>query len=131
MIIELVDPLRYNFHQKVNWGLYKGRKKEHYIYLLISWHHRNVSDNIKQSILFINSANEVWKQLNKRFMLSNDSRKYKLNRNLFGLKQHKMKINDYFTTLNSLLEETDSMNTLPTIINVAIDVTTFLTTLET
>lgn len=30
MIIELVDPLRYNFHQNVNWGLYKGRKKKNY-----------------------------------------------------------------------------------------------------
>lgn len=64
-------------------------------------------------------------------MLSNDSRKYKLNRNLFGLKQHKMKNNNYFTTFNSLLEEIDSMNTLPTITNVSIDVTTFLITLET
>lgn len=28
--------------------------------LVISWLHSNVSDNIKQSILFINSAYEVW-----------------------------------------------------------------------
>lgn len=64
-------------------------------------------------------------------MLSNGSRKYKLNKDLFGLKQNKMKINDYFTTLSSLWEEIDSINTLPTITTVAADVTTFLTTLDT
>ena len=99
--------------------------------LVISWLHNNVSDNIRQSILFINSAYDVWKQLEKRFMLSNGSRKYKLTRDLFGLKQNKLKINDYFTTLSSLWEEIDSMNTLPAITTVASDVTTLLTTLET
>lgn len=31
--------------------------------LVIAWIHGNVSDNIKRSILFINSAHEIWKQL--------------------------------------------------------------------
>lgn len=99
--------------------------------LVISWLHSNVSDNIKHSILFINSAYDIWKQLEKCFMLSNGSRKYKLNRDLFGLKQNKVKVNDYFTTLSSLWEEIDSMNTLPTVTTVAADVTILLTTLET
>lgn len=99
--------------------------------MVVSWLHGNVSDPIKQSILFINSAYEIWRQLEKRFMLSNGSRKYKLNRDLFGLKQNKLKINDYFTTLSSLWDEIESMNTLPVVTTVAPDVTTLLTTLET
>lgn len=35
--------------------------------MVTSWIHNNVSDTIKQSILFITSASEVWKQLEKRF----------------------------------------------------------------
>lgn len=99
--------------------------------MVISWLHGNVSDNIKQSNLFINSAYEIWKHLEKRFMLSNGSRKYKLNRDLFALKQNKTKINDYFTTLSSLWEEIESMNNLSAITTVATDVTTLLTALET
>lgn len=73
--------------------------------LVISWLHNNVCESIKQSILFINTASEIWKQLEKRFLLSNDSRKYKLSKDLFSLKQNNLKINDYFTTMSSLWEE--------------------------
>ncbi|XP_074366651.1 uncharacterized protein LOC141707382 [Apium graveolens] len=98
--------------------------------LVISRLHNNVSKNIKQSILFINSAHDVWLHLEKRFMLTNGSRKYKLTRDLFSLKQNKMKINDYFTTLSSLWEEIDSINTLPIVTPTADDIAKFMTTLQ-
>lgn len=44
--------------------------------LVISWLHNNVSESIKKSILFISTAAEIWKQLEKRFMLTHGSRKY-------------------------------------------------------
>ncbi|XP_074343083.1 uncharacterized protein LOC141680887 [Apium graveolens] len=66
----------------------------------------------------------------KRFMLSNGSRKYKLNRDLFALKQNRSKINDYYTTLSSLWEEIDSMNTHPPVTTVADDVKAFIKSLE-
>ncbi|XP_074345088.1 uncharacterized protein LOC141684147 [Apium graveolens] len=80
--------------------------------LVISWLHSNVS--------------EVWSQLEKRFLLSNGSRKYKLNKDLFALKQNNMKLNDYFTTLSSLWEEIESMNALPVVTTVATDITAFI-----
>lgn len=64
-------------------------------------------------------------------MLSNGSRKYKLSRDLYGLKQNRSKLNEYFTTISSLWEEIESMNTLPVVTTIAADVTTLLTTLET
>lgn len=99
--------------------------------LLISWLHSNVFDNIRQSILFINTTYDIWLELEKRFLLSNGSRKYKSSKDLFGHKQNKLKINDYFTTLSSLWEELDSMNTLSIVTTIAIDVTSLLTAIET
>ncbi|XP_017244551.1 uncharacterized protein LOC135149950 [Daucus carota subsp. sativus] len=99
--------------------------------LVISWIHNNVSDTIRQSILFINSAHEIWKHLEKRFQLSNGSRKYKLNKDLFSLKQNKTKITEYFTTLSSIWEEIDSMNTLPPITTVTPEISALLKAINT
>lgn len=99
--------------------------------LVISWIHANVSDNIKQSILFIGSACEIWKQLARRFELSNGSRKYKLTKELFGITQNKMSVNDYFTKISSLWEELDSMNILPTVTTATVQVTALLKAIET
>lgn len=88
--------------------------------LVISWLHANVSDNIKQSILFISTAHEIWKQL------ETGSRKYKLNKDLFSLSQNKMTVNDYFTKFSGMWEEIDSMNTLPPITATTTEIQTFL-----
>ena len=99
--------------------------------LVISWIHGNVSDNIKRFILFINSAHKIWKHLERRFQLSNGARKYKLNKELFGVSQNKIKINEYYTAVSSLWEEIDSMNLLPVVTTVAADVIVLLETIET
>lgn len=83
--------------------------------LVISWLHNNVSDNIRNSILFINFAFEIWKHLECRFQLSNGSRKYKSNKDLFTLTQSKMTVTEYYTNMASLWEEIDSMNVWPAI----------------
>lgn len=94
--------------------------------MVISWIHNNISESIKSSVLFINTASDIWKQLEKRFSLTNGSRKYKLNRDLFNLKQNGMKVNDYFTSLSSLWEEIESMNVLPTVSTLTPEVTKLL-----
>lgn len=99
--------------------------------LVISWLHANVSDTIRKSILFISSACEIWRQLERRFQLSNGSRKYKLNKDLFSLTQNKLSVNDYFTQLCSLWEELESMNILPSLTTVTPDITILLTAINT
>ncbi|XP_074373972.1 uncharacterized protein LOC141714344 [Apium graveolens] len=63
--------------------------------MVTSWIHNNVSDSIKKSILFIAYASEVWKQLEKRFQLTHGSRKYKLSKELFELKQNGCSVVDF------------------------------------
>ncbi|XP_074337518.1 uncharacterized protein LOC141674715 [Apium graveolens] len=99
--------------------------------MVISWIHNNVCDSIKQSILFITSASEVWKQLEKRFQLTHGSRKYKISKEVYGMKQNGATVNEYFTSLSSLWEELDSMNLLPTVTTTSDDISRLLKALHT
>ncbi|XP_074342887.1 uncharacterized protein LOC141680607 [Apium graveolens] len=99
--------------------------------MVTSWIHNNVSDSIKKSILFITSASEVWKQLEKRFQLTHGSRKYKLSNELFELKQNGCSVIDFYTSLSSLWEEIEFMNPLPTLTTVTPEMTIFLQALTT
>ncbi|XP_074323959.1 uncharacterized protein LOC141660878 [Apium graveolens] len=99
--------------------------------MVISWLHNNITDTIKRSILFINLASEVEKQLEKRFMLTNGSRKYKLSKDLFSLKQKELSIDDYYTTMSGLWEEIESMTVLPPVTTVNAKITSLLKAIET
>ena len=44
-------------------------------------------ESIKKFIMFVNSAYQIWKLLEQRFALTNGSRKYKINRELYETKQ--------------------------------------------
>lgn len=99
--------------------------------MVLSWIHNNISDSIKKSVFFITSASEVWKQLEKRFQLTNGSRKYKLSKELSGMKQNGATVVDYFTSLSSVWEELDSMNLLPSVSTVGEDVTNLLKAIHT
>lgn len=99
--------------------------------MVISWLHNNVSESIKKSILFVNSAAAVWKVLEQRFQLTNGSRKYKLNRDLFNIKQNGQSLVEYYTAISAIWEEIDVMNTLPSIITSTDEITVFLKAIET
>lgn len=99
--------------------------------LVISWIHNNVSENIRNSILFVNTASEIWIQLEKRFSLTNGSRKYKLSRDLYAMKQNKLSVAEYYTKLSSLWEELDSMSSFPTITITTAEITELLKTIST
>lgn len=53
--------------------------------MVIAWITSNVSPTIKRSIMYMTSAKDIWLNLEKRFSLTNGSRKYKLNRDLYEL----------------------------------------------
>ncbi|XP_063941175.1 uncharacterized protein LOC135149402 [Daucus carota subsp. sativus] len=83
--------------------------------LVISWLHNNVLESIRHSILYMTSAVEIWNVLEKRFLLTNGSRKYKLNKDLFELKQSQLTIAEYYTKLTCIWEEIDCLNVLPAV----------------
>ncbi|KAL2896606.1 Retrovirus-related Pol polyprotein from transposon RE1, partial [Bienertia sinuspersici] len=73
--------------------------------LIIRWILNNASDSIKKSIMFVSSAREMWKQLEQMFSDVNGSRKYRINKELYELKQKGMSINEFYTTMKSMWEE--------------------------
>lgn len=68
--------------------------------------------------------------MKQRFQLTNGSRKYKLSKDLFSIKQNGLSLVEYFTSMSVIWEELDVMNMLPVINNVTPEITTFLNALE-
>lgn len=59
-------------------------------------------------------------------MLTNGSRKYKLNKQIFEMKQNKRSIEEYYTSLSSVWEEIDALNMFPKVTTVNAEVTSLL-----
>lgn len=70
--------------------------------MIIAWITNNVSPTIKSSIMYMSSAQDIWSNLEKRFSLTNGSRKYKLSKDLYELKQGSMTITEYYTSMKSI-----------------------------
>ena len=48
----------------------------------------NVSDSIGKSTLFVQSSSEIWTHPKRRFALSNAAGKYRLNKEVYAMKQN-------------------------------------------
>ncbi|KAL2928449.1 hypothetical protein RDABS01_023217 [Bienertia sinuspersici] len=80
---------------------------------IISWLVHSVSESIKQSIMFTNSAQQIWKNLEVRFSLTDGVRKYSLNRQVFQTTQHGRSIVEFYTDLSVIWEELEALNDTP------------------
>ncbi|PWA45478.1 hypothetical protein CTI12_AA517650 [Artemisia annua] len=98
--------------------------------LVISLIESSVSESIAKSIMFIDSACEIWIQLETRFSLSNGSRKYKLSKECFEIQQHGGSVSKYYTKLKCVWEELDSMTVLPRLMSVTPEMSGFLIAVE-
>lgn len=73
--------------------------------------------------MFLPTARQIWLNLETGFSLTNGSRKYKLNKELYEIRQHAQSVNDYYTSLRVLWEELDAMNLLPVVTSPTPEVT--------
>jgi len=94
--------------------------------MIIAWIQNSVLESIGKSILFLDLASEMWLQLEQRFSLSNGSRKYRLNKEIYEVKQNHGPVSEYYTKLRCLWEELESMSQLPKISVMTEEVTLFL-----
>ncbi|GKE49799.1 cysteine-rich receptor-like protein kinase 8 [Tanacetum coccineum] len=91
----------------------------------------SVCESIAKSMMFVGTAFEICQQLEKRFALSNGSRKYKLNRETYDIMQQGHLISDYYTRMKCVWEKLDSMNELSTLVNITPEITAFLAAIHT
>ena len=64
-------------------------------------------------------------------MLTNGSRKYKLNKDLFELKQNQLTIAEYYTKLTCIWDEIECLNVLPAVAVITPDVEVLLRKIDT
>ena len=83
--------------------------------IVVYWIQQNISDTIRKSIMYIRKADEVWKVLQTRYSIANGSRKYRLNKQIYEMKQRGKNINEYYTEMYSLWEELENMRDIPPI----------------
>ncbi|XP_050207757.1 uncharacterized protein LOC126657157 [Mercurialis annua] len=73
--------------------------------MVLSWILRSLSSSIAQSLLWIDSALEVWKDLFDRFSQGNAVRMSDLQEEMYAFKQNSLSVTDYFTHLKILWDE--------------------------
>ncbi|XP_071697670.1 uncharacterized protein [Rutidosis leptorrhynchoides] len=98
--------------------------------MVISWIMSSVSESIVKSIMFVDTASAIWKQLEKMFALSNGSRKYKLHEDTYSCDQNGISVSENYTKMKCIWEEIDSMSELPRVTNVTPEITNFLNALK-
>ena len=65
-------------------------------------------------------------QLDQQFSLSNGSRKNKINKEVYEIKQNHSSVSEYYTRLKCLWSELEGMNELPKISVIIEDIAEFL-----
>ncbi|XP_022152756.1 uncharacterized protein LOC111020399 [Momordica charantia] len=76
--------------------------------VVISWILNSLSKEISASILFSDSAREIWLDLKERFEKQNRPRIFQLRRDLSNLVQDQLSVSAYFTLLKTLWTELNS-----------------------
>nr|GFC01006.1 cysteine-rich RLK (receptor-like protein kinase) 8 [Tanacetum cinerariifolium] len=94
--------------------------------MVICWIMSSASESIARSIMFVGTAGEIWQQLEKRFSLSDGSRKYKLNNDTYKITQSGSSVGEYYTKMKYVWEELDNINVLPVLAIVSLEILVFL-----
>ncbi|KAL2928842.1 Retrovirus-related Pol polyprotein from transposon TNT 1-94 [Bienertia sinuspersici] len=94
--------------------------------MVISWILGNVSENIKKSIMFMNTAKDMWKSLEQRFQISNGARKYQISKLIYETKQNGKSVNEYYTEMKILWEELENLIFYPPITEINNEVAAYL-----
>ncbi|XP_061339222.1 uncharacterized protein LOC133285922 [Gastrolobium bilobum] len=82
--------------------------------MVLSWLHRSITSSISQSILWMDKAYDVWRDLKERFSQSDIFRISDIQDDIYRLHQGDSSISDYFTRLKILWDELEALQPTPT-----------------
>jgi hypothetical protein len=81
--------------------------------MLLSWILNSVSKEIAASIIYIDTAADMWNDLKDRFSQRNGPRIYEIQKSISALSQDNLSVSSYFTALKGLWDELNNYLPLP------------------
>ncbi|KAL1359800.1 hypothetical protein AAHE18_04G133200 [Arachis hypogaea] len=81
--------------------------------IVIIWILNSVFKEIVASLVYTDSAEELWNDLKEKFQHGNGSRIFEFKRDLVNLSQGSMTVSQYFTKIKVLWEELNSYRPIP------------------
>ncbi|XP_065865129.1 uncharacterized protein [Euphorbia lathyris] len=81
--------------------------------MVTSWIVHSVSNQIAQSVIWFDSAADVWNDLKDRFSQGDNIRVSELQKEIQALVQGSLAVNDYYTQLKTLWDELSNYRPLP------------------
>ncbi|KAL2930152.1 Sm-like protein LSM8 [Bienertia sinuspersici] len=94
--------------------------------MVISWILGSVFESIKKSVMFMNNACEIWRHLENRYSITNGAKKYALNKQIYETKQNGRLVSNYYTSMKAIWVELETLNVLPTITNMSVEINRFI-----
>ncbi|KAL2905450.1 Retrovirus-related Pol polyprotein from transposon RE1 [Bienertia sinuspersici] len=98
--------------------------------MVIAWIMMNVEDSIKKSVMFLSTAQEIWRQLEMRFSRTDGNRKFQINRAVYCNWQKGRPLNEYYSSMKALWQEIDSLTLLPPITKMDEEVQAFANAIQ-
>lgn len=81
--------------------------------MVVSWLQNSISNSIRSSIAFVDSARDIWLDLQDRFSHQNGPRIYQLRKSLANLSQETDPVSVYYGKLKTLWDETLIYDPIP------------------
>ncbi|MCH85748.1 flavonol sulfotransferase-like protein, partial [Trifolium medium] len=81
--------------------------------MIMSWISNSVDPEISQSILWMDTASEIWKELKERFYQGDVFRISDIQEEIYTLKQGDASISTYYTKMKKLWQELDNFRPIP------------------
>ncbi|CAH1440348.1 unnamed protein product [Lactuca virosa] len=81
--------------------------------MVISWILNSLSKNIADSVLMLQSAHEIWQELNQRYEQYDGALIYHIHQQLYSLSQNSDDFSSYFTKLTKMWDELRIVQGLP------------------
>lgn len=81
--------------------------------MVLSWLLNSLTENIRNSVLYFETASELWKDLEERFGRSNKARLFQVQKDVSCLSQGDMDIAGYYTKAKQLWDESKAVSRMP------------------
>uniref|UniRef100_A0A803N7R9 Retrotransposon gag domain-containing protein n=1 Tax=Chenopodium quinoa TaxID=63459 RepID=A0A803N7R9_CHEQI len=81
--------------------------------LIISYILRSLDSLIARSVLYLNTAREIWKDLDERYSQTSGPQFYTLQQNLYDLSQGSASVADFFSQIKALWDELSVVRPIP------------------